>query len=85
MIYTGSFNYNRIDGEGTFTWPDTSFYRGDVKNGLRDGIGTFSAPDNEVTYNGEWKIGLRHGYGKITFKSGGYYEGNFDKGYKSGK
>ena len=63
-------------------WTDGSTYDGDVKASLRDGFGTFIAPNDEAKYIGEWRDGLREGKGKIEFNGGAVYEGDFLKGYK---
>ena len=72
-------------GTGKFEWPDGSFYDGEVNLGLREGKGIFTAPNNESTYDGMWMKGMRQGFGRLTFKSGGYYEGIFHNGNKHGK
>lgn len=53
--------------------------------GLRHGTGTFKSESNGIDYDGEWKNGLKHGYGRLTYKSGSYYEGYFENGFKHGK
>jgi len=35
------------------------------------------APD-KTTYTGEFKNGLKHGYGKLTWEDGSEYNGEFD-------
>lgn len=75
VTYTGEFSYNSITGVGEYHWPDKSYYKGDVKNGLRHGKGTFTAPKETAKYTGDWEIGLRHGNGKIEFSSGAIFEG----------
>lgn len=84
-MYTGQFRYNVVEGKGKYEWPDSSTYEGDVKNGLRHGIGVFTSPGSEAVYSGEWFEGLRHGAGTIDFKSGARYEGSFQNGFKHGK
>lgn len=41
VIYEGDFTYNKIEGDGTYLWPDGSKYVGTVINGLRHGFGKF--------------------------------------------
>ena len=53
-------------------------------NGLRHGYGFYKTGKAEITYEGDWRKGLRHGKGVMKFKSGGVYEGDFKNGYKSG-
>jgi hypothetical protein len=81
-VYEGEFRYNAIEGHGKYQWTDGSHYEGEVKASLRDGVGTFIAPNDEAKYTGEWKDGLRHGKGRIEFAGGAVYEGDFFNGYK---
>lgn len=32
------------------------------------------------SYEGEWQDGRRHGQGRLSFKDGGFYEGEFKMG-----
>ena len=63
---------------------DKSWYEGTVKNGLRDGIGKYVNPKEEVEYQGEWLDGMRHGKGTLTYKNGSIYEGEWQRGMKWG-
>ena len=51
-------------------------YTGQVKNGLRHGIGHCVENDG-VEYDGEWYNDQMHGYGKFTQAPGNYYKGQF--------
>jgi hypothetical protein len=42
---------------------------------LQHGEGTYTGP--VFSYTGEYRSGLMHGSGKLTFKSGNKYEGEF--------
>ena len=84
VIYEGEFTENRITGRGHYNWPDKSWYKGFVKDGLRHGEGEYESPNDGIKYNGLWANGMREGFGKLTYKSGSIYEGNFKKGYKDG-
>ena len=56
---------------------DGNTYLGKLKNGLPDGYGTLSNPDNSYLYNGEWKDGLKHGKGQLitdNLKYSGLFE-----------
>ncbi|KAJ6658846.1 hypothetical protein lerEdw1_019769 [Lerista edwardsae] len=51
-----------------------------VKEPLRNGYGHYVYPNSFFQYEGEWKEGKKHGYGKLLFKDGSYYEGEFVDG-----
>ena len=51
-MYAGQFTDNRITGHGTYKWPDSSSYEGEVKDGLRHGSGRYVVDD--ATYEGDW-------------------------------
>nr|XP_012631924.2 MORN repeat-containing protein 1 isoform X2 [Microcebus murinus] len=46
----------------------------------RDGFGVYVYPNSFFRYEGEWKGGKKHGRGKLLFKDGSYYEGEFVDG-----
>ncbi|XP_053137478.1 MORN repeat-containing protein 1 isoform X2 [Hemicordylus capensis] len=46
----------------------------------RDGYGVYVYPNSFFRYEGEWKQGKKHGHGKLLFKDGSYYEGEFTDG-----
>jgi len=63
----------------------SGIYSGSVKRNIPDGKGIFSARNSKgdrYTYEGEWKNGLFHGEGKLSFDSPEYniQEGNFSDG-----
>ena len=62
-----------------------SVYKGDVKNGVPNGLGIMI--DNiGGKYIGEWKDGLFHGQGKFTSLNGSmYYVGGYKKGKRDGQ
>ncbi|XP_055984315.1 MORN repeat-containing protein 1 [Sorex fumeus] len=51
----------------------------------RDGYGVYVYPNSFFRYEGEWKGGKKHGRGKLLFKDGSYYEGDFEAGEISGE
>lgn len=74
-------NYS-IHFETTFE-TDTGKYDGEIdENGLCSGNGTFTYKNGDV-YVGEWKGGVRHGKGKMTY-SDGYYDGEWKNGVRDG-
>ncbi|CAO2590241.1 MORN repeat-containing protein 1 [Lemmus lemmus] len=51
----------------------------------RDGYGVYVYPNSFFRYEGEWKGGKTHGHGKLLFKDGSYYEGEFVDGEITGE
>ncbi|XP_036918046.1 MORN repeat-containing protein 1 isoform X1 [Sturnira hondurensis] len=51
----------------------------------QDGYGIYTFPNSFFRYEGEWKGGKTHGRGKLLFKDGSYYEGEFVDGEISGE
>ncbi|XP_019567618.2 MORN repeat-containing protein 1 isoform X2 [Rhinolophus sinicus] len=46
----------------------------------QDGYGVYTYPNSFFRYEGEWRGGKTHGRGKLLFKDGSYYEGEFVDG-----
>ncbi|XP_024141941.1 alsin isoform X3 [Oryzias melastigma] len=86
--YTGGWLAGRLHGRGTMKWPDGRLYKGNFKNGLEDGYGECTIPNKESnkpdSYQGQWKEGKIHGYGKYKYASGEVYEGCFWEGQRHG-
>jgi hypothetical protein len=83
--YKGEFRDNEITGVGRYDWTDSSFYEGQVVNGLRHGKGSYTNPKEGVVYEGDWKNGLRHGHGILRYRNGSVYEGAWERGMKWGQ
>ncbi|KAG9332818.1 hypothetical protein JZ751_014917 [Albula glossodonta] len=58
----------------------TRHYCGEVKNLARDGFGVYEYPNGFFRYEGEWRMGKKHGHGKLFMKDGSFYEGEFANG-----
>ncbi|XP_029805816.1 MORN repeat-containing protein 1 isoform X2 [Suricata suricatta] len=70
-------------GQGS---PSSSLRRRDApRRPPRDGYGVYVYPNSFFRYEGEWKGGKKHGRGKLLFKDGGYYEGEFVDGEITGE
>ncbi|XP_027146712.1 alsin isoform X2 [Larimichthys crocea] len=86
--YTGSWLAGRVHGRGTMKWPDGRTYSGNFKNGLEDGYGECIIPNKVLnkpdSYQGHWKDGKIHGFGKYKYASGEVYEGCFCDGQRHG-
>ena len=64
---------------------DGAIFKGEWKNGLRDGKGIQNWKDNSK-YEGEWKEDKANGFGKLTHADGDIYEGEWvnDKAHGKG-
>ncbi|CAN9497900.1 unnamed protein product [Ophioblennius macclurei] len=86
--YSGGWLAGRIHGRGTMKWPDGRTYHGNFKNGLEDGYGSFVEPNKVLnkpdSYQGQWREGKIHGFGKYKHASGEVYEGCFCDGQRHG-
>ncbi|XP_068394813.1 MORN repeat-containing protein 1 isoform X1 [Eschrichtius robustus] len=51
----------------------------------RDGYGVYVYPNSFFRYEGEWRGSRKHGQGKLLFKDGSYYEGEFVDGEITGE
>lgn len=49
-----------------YEWPG-AVYEGEVKCGLRHGVGKLHVSERCATYDGEWLEGKRHGKGTLRF------------------
>uniref|UniRef100_A0AAQ4PAV9 Alsin Rho guanine nucleotide exchange factor ALS2 a n=1 Tax=Gasterosteus aculeatus aculeatus TaxID=481459 RepID=A0AAQ4PAV9_GASAC len=86
--YTGAWVAGRIHGRGTMKWPDGRTYSGNFKSGQEDGYGECLIPDKVLNkpdgYQGHWRDGKIHGFGKYKYASGEVYEGCFCDGHRHG-
>merc|ERR1711988_1105265 len=71
-------------GIQTKTYADGNVYVGQMKNGKKDGNGTYTWADGAV-YVGDWKDDKRNGKGKMTFANGDVYVGAYKDDKKHGK
>ena len=90
-LYKGFVENDLPNGEGQLIWKSGSRYIGTFNHGKQEGFGvmswrSFKNKKASRTYQGNWKKGKEHGYGKeITFdgkggilrtKEGMFYKGN---------
>lgn len=67
-IYRGTFKNGEYDGFGRLSYEEeNAVYKGDWKNGVREGRGTYWDSENNV-YIGQWQGGKRNGEGVQAFK-----------------
>ena len=85
VTYAGEFASNKLTGRGKYSWADGSTYEGELRAGVRHGVGTFSGPGGHPKYEGQWVEGRRHGKGMLTYSDGGdVYEGEFANDQREG-
>jgi serine/threonine protein kinase len=78
--YTGDWQYNMPNGQGTLVYSATQKYVGEWKDGLENGHGKEIFSDG-VTNEGEWKNGLKNGYIKSSNSwTADYYNEEWENG-----
>ena len=84
-VYEGDFVEGQWTGYGVLTFEDGTKYEGDFVEGRFEGKGTFYE-SGVLSYIGEFKDDMRHGYGKELDKDGNViYEGNWENDEKIDK
>jgi hypothetical protein len=75
------------DGIGYILWNDGQYYHGELRDGIRSGLGTegYLEGDKYCYYDGEWEEGMYHGKGKKTYANGDVYTGPFFEDQMHGK
>ena len=74
-----------LDGLGVFSYKDGSVYKGQWKDGKREGKGKMT-DDNGTIYEGEWKNDRYHGKGRLTDnRNETIYEGEWQNDRYHGK
>ncbi|KAL2487318.1 Phosphatidylinositol 4-phosphate 5-kinase 9 [Abeliophyllum distichum] len=68
---------------GEVLLPNGESYSGYLLGNMPEGSGTYVSSDG-CKYEGEWRYGMRQGYGKLQWPSGALYEGEFSGGYMHG-
>jgi hypothetical protein len=64
------------------TFPSRERFEGYFVKGLKEGKGVYIDPNKGVKYEGEWRAGVKHGYGVITWTNKTKevsYEGEFKR------
>lgn len=74
------YNFN---GEDTIRYPNGDIYKGQIKNGLREGLGTCYFYNKDM-YEGMWKNDKMECVGKYVFADKSFYSGDFKNGCKEG-
>ncbi len=76
--YEGLFEDDKPSGQGIlFKYADGEFkYKGQFKDGFKDGVGVENHPDGSV-YEGQFIKDFKNGIGKFTWPDEAVYEGHF--------
>ncbi len=86
-VYEGFFEEFHIVKYGQITFSNGDSYKGEVKlknfKNVPHGQGIFIGKNGQYIYEGSFKNGQYHGYGKEI--DGSVYEGNFQEGKKLGQ
>ncbi len=75
--YDGEWRFNKTNGHGTAVLL-AKYQIGDAEKMF---IGKFGSLYKPITYEGEWREGVQHGRGKLTFLDGSIKEGQFVHGH----
>ena len=77
--YFGNYLNGIIEGKGIFKYGDKAIYKGEFKNGVKEGIGEWLTNNNTII--GNFKNDLPHGKGYLEDNKGfkGYVEFNEGK------
>ena len=86
-IYIGESDYIIRTGRGAMIFKNEEvFYVGYWDNGRQFNRGkVFDLNNNNLIYDGEYKKGLKDGYGIYYYQNGEKYEGKFRNGIREGK
>ena len=70
--------------EGPYKFEDGTIYSGQIKNGLREGLGIEICSDGRI-YEGIWRNNVKNIKGRIIHKNGNVYEGEIKDNLAHGK
>ena len=73
-VYVGEWQYETMNGQGTYTWTDGDIYVGEWQNGEMQGEGILTSIDGSE-YVGEYQNSMKSGYGTYNNVSGDKYIG----------
>jgi len=79
-VYQGEWKWDKRHGWGTLTLCDGSQVKGEWEAGKPHGFSSMVDPSGNVTYEGEFRDGKRHGLGRQIYDSGDMYDGNWKDG-----
>ncbi|OHT02416.1 MORN repeat-containing protein 3 [Tritrichomonas foetus] len=84
LLYTGTWESGKYQGEGILYATDHSIYQGEFNRGKKCGQGTMCYP-NKDTYNGGWDNNMRNGEGEYTKENGDVFIGTYKDDKRNGE
>lgn len=78
------FHHYLTSGKTVIHFANGSTYKGETLNGQAHGKGTFYSAREGITYEGQWHLDLRHGYGEQFLSDGTWYKGYWSYGKPDG-
>ncbi|CAB3367484.1 Hypothetical predicted protein [Cloeon dipterum] len=91
--FLGTYEGERNDlgerhGDGKAILPNKDTYSGHYSGGVREGLGVYQVMKKGkilATYEGEWCLGKRSGYGICKYEDGSEYKGFWDLDERNGR
>jgi len=81
--YQGDWKDDSRFGDGILHLANGSNYKGEFRNDIPEGDGTLNDVDEQSTYMGQFKAGLRSGTGKCEYhKTGDKFSGEWEDGVR---
>ncbi|MBN2611189.1 MAG: hypothetical protein JXB00_06500 [Bacteroidales bacterium] len=80
---TGCVSGNCENGSGTYIYSNGYHFKGDFKNGKREGRGMLTCPDGS-SYEGMWANDEFNGQGTYKWADGAKYSGEWKNGVQDG-
>jgi len=71
-----------LEGRGRYFSPGQFVYVGNIEAGSWTGEGVSYYSDIANSYKGQWKSGVKNGYGEYYDSSGAKYSGQYERAYR---
>ncbi len=75
--YLGFMKNNHFNGFCIIKYLNGDIFKGELKDGYKDGYGIYEFRESGDRYEGQFKNNNIDGYGKLISKNGDIYEGDF--------
>ena len=86
LSYRGYYRNDKFYGKGILNFNNELDYVGDIQEDiLFHGVGMLEYQDDEAYYVGQLSNGRREGFGKLIYRDGRFYEGEWKDGIFHGK